>query len=450
MAAKTPAPQELAQNFLDWETSLDSSIFLPFQDMLWNENENAFYRYNRDFGYWSKLSDGDLRTGKFARIISDFLINKHHGLPITNARIAEIHDCLARQIKIRYDAPKPSIYSAFTDKTINFETFETIPHSPENFCFHSFAFSTNDLSNPTPNFDSYLEKTFRDPADRALVFEMIGYFLLPQQSLEPAAFYLYGQAKTGKTRLMNLILRIIGERFCSSFSLQSLTSSESTVAELSGIRLNILDEDESDRVSADKFKALVNNTPIQARRLYQAAFTMRQFAKFLIASNQLPNFKHIDGLERRLHFLHFKEAIEKEEDDKRLDEKLRAEIPGIVGKALTHLQAFIDRNWEFNFSQSSIDLKNEFIRMVKPTTLYIMERCNIIPPSDTDTKWTSNQFIYEDYVIWCKESGHQSLAAQNFHRQLLSIAGIKTKIIHDKKLKNLVLKFDPYALKPLL
>lgn len=442
MAGKTFNLNDAVGKFFGAETvevpHLGVSV-CPATDLAFNRNEKTMYVYAD--GLWTVVDDMDDRTGDLAVLVDRFLLEHYPEQSPTTERINALKESVFRRTPMKFDSSVPSPFSVFSDASMDLSKpgFPVVPHSRSHFATHGFRFATSDVSMPTPAFDAYMARTFADPEERSLVMDMLGYYLTPFDE-EPAFFYLYGPPRTGKSRLMNLMPKLIGERFVSSFSLQSLTTRLETVAELAGKRLNSLDEDESDRIQSDKFKALVDHSLTEARRLYQASYSYRPRTKFLFSSNQLPRFQNVEGLERRIHFVSFDRIIPKEDQDKSIDSRLEAEIPGIVGKALVAAQAFANRNGEFVDPASSVALKEEFLRSVVPARLFVDECCVILADEESSWKYTGNPELYKAYRAWCSMSGHKPFSSQNFHKQLLSIPGVEIRKSHGARQKNLTLK----------
>jgi len=440
MAAKKQISQkEIIEQFFDPATSLEnpldpSSSIFPYSDVAFNLSDLQFYIYTN--GAWLLLTDRNPKLGLTATFIEKFLNTHFPTLNTTTNKIIEIKESFFRACPNRFESNKPPKHIVFSDCSFDLTTFTPTPHDRSHFALLQLPFDSSLLTTPTPFFDHYLQTAFKDPVAQAFVFDVLGYLFLPKPK-EPAAFYLYGAPRTGKSVFMRTLSNIFPSQFTSSYSLQSLTTQHHTVAELSNTFINILDEDESSRISSDKFKALIDCSPTEARRLYSPPFTLIPFAKYIVSSNQLPNFKYVDGLERRLHFLHFNNPIPVPEQDKDLVHKIKREIPGIVGRALTHASAFVQRNQEFIFPQSSIELKKEFTHMVVPAYLFVDEVCQTLPKDSPFNTWAPNAELYTAYRSWCDDAGHHSLSRQNFLRQLSSHPAVYTKVTSGERRKNL-------------
>ena len=437
MSNKQIKAQELVAAFLVTPIEVPNAKLedhiTPDDDMLYNEKTKLFYYYAN--GYWHPISNGDPATGDMARLISLFLISAFPQINANSSKIIEVYQALIRQFPNReQEIDYPTPFVALNDKTLNLYTNELHDHSRDHKSFHHINVLSTDLNSSTPVFDAFLETAFPlQPKMHQLIYEVIAYYLYPRSN-EPATFFLYGAARTGKSTFLDLISAMIGEDFISAFSLKSLTTSQFTTAELVGKRVNILDEDESDYIKADALKALVSKRKIEACRKYQQPFSFIPQTKFLFSSNQFPKINNIDdGLKRRIHFIEFKFPIPIDRQDKQLNAKLIAEIPGIISNALIVGNAFRERNEEFSITKNMIATKNQFILELTPVLRWLDEECSVGGSDD----WTDNARLYRNYKEWCDNNGHKLLNSMNFHKQLLQHPEVQSKKYMQRRGKNI-------------
>lgn len=420
------------------EGSSESVFISPATDLYFNENDQSFYYYAD--GSFRLISGTNISSGPLAQFIDKALDENFPEVAITDAKIKEVVSALARRIKNRITDPSPSPYIVFTNGTLDLKTLNLLPHDRAHHATFSLPFAWLPSDLPHPNFDRYVARTFQDPEERLLIKEMIGYYLTPFDQ-EPAVFFLFGPPRTGKTTIIEFLQALFTPTFASSFSLEALTTNDTYIAELSGKLINIKDEDESERISGDKFKLLADHGILQARRLYQAPYSFRPYAKFLFSSNDLPNFKNIEGVTRRLHFLRFNSPLPVQDQDKDFDQKLLQEAPQIVRTCLLAFQQVLHRNFEFTEPQSSTETKDELILSAHPERTFIQEWTSVIP-SDDESTWTPNHLLYSAYLNFCREKNHRPLNERNFHRRIASLPNIKLSRSTDTRKKNIRLLHD--------
>lgn len=430
---KKPKTQELATAFLSSTLEYEGALIDASEDILFHEGEQAFYFYDNRSGSYQIIPVGDKDTGKQAKMFSKFIMSNFPDVDANSNTIKELRAGVVRVIENVFsdDLFDDHPYTAFADGIFDWSTFKLLPHDKRTVALHSFDF---DYPQPTqvihtPVFDAYLKRVFKDDEEMiAFIPEMFGYYLLPKTK-EPAAFYVYGPARSGKSVMLDLVRLLIGDRYACSFSLQSLTSDKYTVAELAGKRINIQDEDESEFILSDKFKALISQAKVQAERKYGAPFSFRPRCKFLFGSNQLPNFKSVDdGLLRRLRFIEFKHPLDPKEQDKNILEKLRKELPGIVQRSIAAAKAFVERQEEFNLPQSEIRTAEQFSIESEPAMTFFHETYYVRTDARRDEVpsdgWTLFKDMYKQYRDWCKENGKYPKSAIKFAKILDRIPGL--------------------------
>ena len=168
---------------------------------------------------------------------------------------------------------------------------------------------------------------------------VIGYALTGSVR-EHALFFFYGTGRNGKGVFLNTIVALMAD-YAGVASIEALMETKgdrhpTELASLMGKRLVIAQEvDEGVKWAEAKIKTLTGGDPITARYMRQDFFTFDPQFKLLIAGNHKPAFRSIDeALRARLHLIPFTVTIPKEKRDPDLQDKLRAEWPGILRWAI--------------------------------------------------------------------------------------------------------------------
>lgn len=104
------------------------------------------------------------------------------------------------------------------------------------------------------------------------------------------------------------------------------------MAQLFGMRLVVcMETAEGGRLDEAAVKELTGSDPITARRMREAYWTFNPTRKGVLITNHKPEVRGTDdGLWRRPRLIPFAVRIPEAEQDKRLPEKLRAELPGVL------------------------------------------------------------------------------------------------------------------------
>jgi putative DNA primase/helicase len=168
---------------------------------------------------------------------------------------------------------------------------------------------------------------------------LIGY-MLTGQTTEQALHFLYGLGANGKTVLCEIVLELLGEyAIVASPDLimaRRHSGIPNDVARLRGVRVAMMNEtSQGGRFDEAKLKDLTGSDRLSGRFLREEFFDFRPTHKLVIRGNHKPAIQGTDeGIWRRLRLIPFAVQIPPAEQDARLIEKLRAELPGILGWAV--------------------------------------------------------------------------------------------------------------------
>jgi len=197
-----------------------------------------------------------------------------------------------------------------------------------------------------PIWDRFLLKILPDPDVRAFVQRAVGYSLTGS-SEEQCLFFLYGDGANGKSTFVETLLALLGP-YAQKVSHNVLFSRRSDgatpeVAGLKGKRVAIVQEVEmGKRLSAARTKDLTGSDTITARQLYKDPIEFVPTHKIWICGNHKPTIAETDhGTWRRIKLIPFEVQIPSPEQDRRLLEKLKTELPGILAWAFRGSQAWL-------------------------------------------------------------------------------------------------------------
>ena len=153
---------------------------------------------------------------------------------------------------------------------------------------------------------------------------------------EHALFFGHGTGRNGKGTFLNTITAILAdyaivaniETFTASGTSRHLTE----LARLQGARLVVSQETEEGKHLAEaRVKAITGGDPITANFMRQDHFTFVPQFKLFIAGNHKPALRYVDeAIRARFNMIPFLVTIPREERDRELEAKLKAEWPGIL------------------------------------------------------------------------------------------------------------------------
>lgn len=274
--------------------------------------------------------------------------------------------------------------------------------------YSTIQFSTNyNQGAKCPMFLEYLNKVFLGRSDLIqLIQEYLGYCLTTSVKYE-VCIILIGVAGSGKSVLIDIFQKLIGEENLTAIPFSQLNNANS-VAQLKDKVLNICTEQENTPIKdLNVFKQIVSGDPVNGKFLYHEPFTFKPFAKLIFAMNQLPNIQNFDDSnKRRLILIPFKHKFEVHERDFSLKEgKLHTELDGIFYWALQGLIRLASRDGTpqqgFIVPDDCKVLLDEYQLICNPIDQYFNERLE----KQSEDVFTPSKLIYQDYQKWCSNKG---------------------------------------------
>ncbi|HSZ77188.1 MAG TPA: phage/plasmid primase, P4 family [Chthoniobacterales bacterium] len=174
------------------------------------------------------------------------------------------------------------------------------------------------------------------------LWRVFGYSLTGDIS-ERAFFIFHGDGRNGKSTLVEVVKAALGLRRCgysqkARFSTFLVKDSGAgigdDIAHLSGARLVIASETAGNReLDTSLVKELTGGDTIRTRHLYASEFEFQPQFKLILVTNTVPPIHEVtEAIWDRLHYVAFNYRVPEEKVDRKLREKLQAELPGILAK----------------------------------------------------------------------------------------------------------------------
>jgi putative DNA primase/helicase len=212
----------------------------------------------------------------------------------------------------------PAKYIGFKNGIYDVDTDQLIPFNQDILLTNKIEFNYN-ADAKYPLMDNTLTKlSCDDQSIRKTIEEMIGYTLFRKNELRKF-FVLLGDKRNGKSTLLHVITKMLGENNISSLDLNDLCGDKSKfrLAEVYRKLANIGD-DISDEFISDNaiFKKLVSGDKVTAERKGEDPFNFANYSKFIFSANNLPRSKDKTGaLLDRMIIIPFNAIFDKNSKD---------------------------------------------------------------------------------------------------------------------------------------
>lgn len=303
--------------------------------------------------------------------------------------------------------------------------FELRPHQRESFRTTQIPVDY-DTKAEAPRFIEFLEEVFRDDPDRedkmVLVCEVIGYSLLSTCEFEKFILAI-GPGANGKSVLMDAVKSLVGSANTTAVQ-PSQFENKFQRAHLQGKLVNLVTEIAEGAELADaQLKAIVSGEVTTAEHKHKPPFEFSPICTCWFGTNHMPHTRDFsEALFRRAIILTFNRTFTEAEQDKKLKEKLRAELPGILNLALAAMAGVFERGY-FTTSASSEAAKKEWRLEADPVAQFAEDCCEAAPGH----KETSAD-MYRVYKAWAQDTGRRRLLNQsNFTNRMCKLGAEKGK-----------------------
>jgi len=252
---------------------------------------------------------------------------------------------------------------------------------------------------------------------KRFLWRAVGYSLTGHVR-EHCLFFLYGSGRNGKSTFVETISRILGQYSMTADSATLMVKDvksqiRSDLARLKEARLVAMEETQKGaRVDEGVVKWLTGGTSVVARPLYAAEIEFEPQWKFWVCGNHKPNIQGVDdGIWRRWRLIPFTQQIAEDAVDKRLQEKLMAEAPGILAWAVEGAKQWYRHG--LAEPEKIIDAVNEYRDEMDVIGHFLRSETVI----DNGGFLTANE-IYERFKVWAKRTGSYPLSQKTLGIEL--------------------------------
>jgi putative DNA primase/helicase len=278
-----------------------------------------------------------------------------------------------------------------------------------------------------PQFQKFLDEVLPDEESQRLLLEFWGYVFTKGMKLEKVLFN-FGSGKNGKSVVYEIVRKFFGEENVSNYSLEEITNDKSYCR--AGLQSKLLNygSDINDKVNADAFKKMASDEPILARGIYERPEEIRNYAKQMYNTNQLPErgAEITDGFLRRMIVIFFKVIIPDENVDIHLPKKIYdTELSGILNLVIAGLQRILKQQ-SFSKCTASEELLAEFREGLNPIASFL--NSGKYEASNDNDQYILLQDLYLCYKEHCKLNMTPSVSHLKFS-SLLKTQGFRVEKI---------------------
>lgn len=304
--------------------------------------ENGFiFIYNGI--YWVEIS-GEL----FANFLGEVAIKL--GIQVIDAKYFSFKQDLYKQfISAAYLPPPQADNKVVKINLLNGTLFiteqkiELKPHNPKDFLRYVLNFEYNPLSE-LKYFQRYFDTSLPDESLQKVLAECVGSIFIKNEVLKLEKMpLLYGSGQNGKSVFFEVINALLGEENVSNYSLENLTDQSGYYRAMISKKLLNYASEFSTKINITMMKQLASGEPLDARLPYGNPIIVRDYAKLMFNTNNLPErTENTDAFFRRFLLIPFNKKIDEKDQDKQLAQKIiDNELSGVLNWVLEGLQRLL-------------------------------------------------------------------------------------------------------------
>ena len=259
-----------------------------------------------------------------------------------------------------------------------------------------------------PRWLQFLDETFGGDAEIVRFAQQWAGYSLTGDTREHALVFGYGGGGNGKSVFLNVITGIMQD-YAVTAAMETFIASNcerhpTDLAMLRGARMVTASETEEGRAWAEsRLKQLTGGDKISARFMRQDFFEFRPSFKLLIVGNHRPVLKNIDeAARRRFNLLPF--LLKPANPDRQLEEKLKAEWPGILRWMIAGCL-----DWQANGlirPKSVIDATAAYFEEQDLLSQWLAEECDVEPGNSYKSDTIAD--LYASWADFAMKAGEET------------------------------------------
>lgn len=363
-------------------------------------SEEQLYYYRGYEGYWKMLRCND--SYRYLRK----LIPTGYECFVNKNVLSEVYEWLITNSKPidSFENKDNKYFVNFRDCAVNWKTGEIVTERENLYFRYTLNFDYNSLPSKTGAYKTFLYDVFGDNEKILREFrKFMGLSISDIRTLK-YSFFLYGPSNIGKSVILNILKKIIGDDWCSSISFSQM-GSEFAITELLGKRINISGEvSGASNKRLDIFKSLTGNDDVTMCYKGKDHFHIRNRSLLVFACNVFPNINSPQEMEAflsRIIIFPFSNVKPRSEWIDDLDELLLDDVGEIIKDAIEGLKELEEDNFQFKEIKAMKRCKMEFQGMYDSFTLFADEYIS----RDMDSV-VSSQDIGNAYRSFCMDEGY--------------------------------------------
>ncbi len=331
----------------------------------------------------------------------------------------EVVDYIKYRNSVKRERLEPPTYLINLKNGIyNINNDKLMEHTPEFFFLNQIPVEYHKNSE-CPRIKKFIDEiVYKEYVD--VVQELAGYLMYRHYKYHKA-FLFYGGGRNGKSTLLRLLRKFIGEKNVVDNSLENLIDNRFATADLYGKLANVGGEISGKALSdTSQFKHLTGDDNVRAEKKFFGSFTFRNYAKLVFNANHIPYSKYDKSLAyfQRWIILVFPETFSPEDrrTDPDIEKKIttKKELEGFLLWALIGLKRLLKQNNFSYIDDVDEDIVGErYELLAKPEMRFIKDHLEVCADN-----YLLTEKVYDKYLDWADERNYPKQAKKVFTRSM--------------------------------
>ena len=385
--------------------------------------------------HWKEVEDKEIRSWAYGQMEhATYTVLNKDGAPEprkwapTKRKIADLMEALSAIIHLPADISPPAWTEdpktdtgpivACTNGLLYVTTRELNDLTPGFFNLVSVPFPYDPNAPAPTRWLNFLTELWPDDPDSiAVLQEWFGYVLSGRTDLHKMLLVI-GPPRAGKGTLARVLIALIGKGNEAGPTLASLGTNfglspllGKPLALISDARLSGRDT----HTVVERLLSISGEDTIDVDRKYRDPWTGRLPARFMILSNELPNFGDASGAIATRFLVLTLQASWLGKENTGLEHELTAELPGILNWALDGLDRLTSRG-RFTEPHASREAVVMMQDTASPMSAFVREMCDRGPAHQVPV-----DELFAAWKTWCADNERKAGTKQMFGRNLRAV-----------------------------
>jgi len=300
--------------------------------------------------------------------------------------------------------PDPADLLAVANGLLHLPTMRLLPPTPRFVCRNASPVAYDPGAAAPKRWLRFLTEVFPGDAETAATLQEVMGYLLTQDTSQQKIFCLVGPMRSGKGTINRVVQALVGEGNYSSPALKDLAGDFGT-ERLIGRQLATISDMRMGRNSdpsalAENLLRISGEDEVSVNRKHKGAWEGRLRTRFLMLSNETPQFRDTSGaIVSRIVLMQSTVSFLGREDTD-LTRDLLAELPGVLNWCLEGLTQLRARG-RFVQPRASLDALATMDAIASPVKAFAAQR---LSDADRDAE-TPKDDIWAAFYEWLDDAG---------------------------------------------